>query len=192
MESVAVFGQLDHILRERSLTIADLKHQIEKRYELTVDEAVLALLAGNQRLGQMDMTVVGAVASTLGVSLDDLLFVVVIPFSIQNPPTRVNTWTEEETWRVWALLGMQQKRKLGQAEQREFESIVDEGDRRADERFWHLEAQRRGVSFEDLREEIEEDQRIVQELKRRPWPGVASPRQEPPERAEAQRAPASR
>jgi len=28
---VAVFGQLDHLLRERDLTIADLKRQIEER-----------------------------------------------------------------------------------------------------------------------------------------------------------------
>jgi hypothetical protein len=180
---VAVFGQLDRLLRERSLTLADLKRQIDERYELAVDESVLADLAGQHRLGSIDMTTVAAAAGVLGVTLDDILFVVALPFNIKHPETNVNFLSEEETWRVWALLGMQSKRTLDDQEQREPESIVEASNRRSDEYFWRREARRRGVPFEDLRKEIEEDERIAKDESRR---------EQATGRADVQRASASR
>ena len=44
--AVAVFGQLDHLLRERNLTVEDLERQIEEQYGLDVDVAALDRLAG--------------------------------------------------------------------------------------------------------------------------------------------------
>lgn len=190
--AVAVFGQLDHVLRERNLTLADLKRQIEERHELTVDEVALAQLAGNERLAQFDLTVVGAAANVLGVPLDDLLFVLALPFSPERPTTKVNMLTEEETWRVWALFGMQEKRILSDRERQELEAISEEGDRRARELFWRKEAERRGVPFEALEEEIGEDERIVATMKRRPLPDVADPGAKQSESAREQQATAFR
>jgi len=186
---VAVFGQLDHLLRERDLTIADLKRQIEERDGLVVDGAVLDQLASRERLAQPDMTTVGAVASTLGVSLDDLLLVVTIPYF---RATRVNLLNDEETWRLWTLLGLQERRKLSNDEQRELDLIGDEVERRSSELFWRNEAERRGVSFEELRDEREEDERVARAMKHRDWPDAGSPTQEPADHAEAPRTPASR
>ena len=152
--AVAVFGQLDHVLRERNLTIADLKRQIEERDGLIVDVAVLDHLASGQRLPQTDLTTVGAVASILGVSLDDLLFVVTVPFPLTPPPTKASFLNEEETWRLWALLGMQDTRELSDGERRELDWFVDEARRRSEDYFSQSGAQRQEASPEPvLREE---------------------------------------
>jgi hypothetical protein len=191
--SVAVFGQLGHILRERNLTIADLTRQIEERYgRRSADEDILNLLAGSDQLGLMDMLAVGMVARVLNVSLDDLMFVVEIPFSPADPPTRVNTLTEAETWRVWALLGIQQRRMLDDIEQHELQYTIDEAGRRFRELSWRQEAERRGVPFEDLRDEIEEDERAVAEMKDREWLDNDTHPEQPAERAREPQTPASR
>jgi hypothetical protein len=190
--AIAVFGQLGHLLRERSLTLADLKRQIEERYDLCPDEDTLHLLAGSEQLGLLNMVPIGMVARVLNISLDDLRFVVDIPFSPAHPPTKVNTLTETETWRVWALLGMQQRRKLDDVEQHELEAIVNEGGRRFRELSWRKEAERRGVPLDDLRNEIEEDERVVAALQRGEWSNEDMYPDDPAKRAEEQRTPASR
>jgi len=188
--AVAVFGQLDYLLRQRNLTVGDLKHQIEERDGSVVDDAVLDHLISGQRLPQTDLTTVGTVASILGVPLDDLLLVVRIPFFRMSPT--LNLLNEEETWRLWTLLALQERRELTDDEQRELESIVDESGRRSDEYFWHKEAQRRGVTFEDLQSEREADERVVKATKHGDEPHAVLHRPEPVERAEEPRTPASR
>lgn len=187
--AVAVFGQLDYLLRARNLTIADFKRQIEEQDGLVIDPTAVDDLASSHRLQQMDLTTVGAVASALDVALDDLLLVVRIPYF---RATKVNRLSDEETWRLWALLGLQQRRDLSDGEQREMESLVENARQRADDDFWRKEAQRRGVSFEELQSEREEDERDVKAMKHRDESDALVPRQEPIERAEEARTPASR
>ena len=122
--AVAVFGQLDDLLRQRNLTVADLKRQIEEQYGLDVDAAALERLAGHETLHHIDLKVVGAAASVLEVSLDDLLLVVALPAGLILPQTEPSFLTPEESRRLTELFDRQDEGTITDAEQRELESLV--------------------------------------------------------------------
>ena len=166
--AVAVYGQLERLLRERNLTVADLKRQIEEEYGLVVDAAVLDHLASPKVLQQTDLTVVGAAASALGVSLDDLLLVVTLPPSLIAPQTDPSFLDEGETRRVFELFDRQDEGLLTEEERSELEALVyDKYGRRSHDYFRRKEAQRRGVSLEQVQRE--EDERIAKAVAWLEW-----------------------
>ena len=189
--AVAVFGQLDHLLRERNLTVADLKRQIEEQYGMDVDVAALDRLAGPEALHHTDLKVIGAVASILEVSLDDLLLVVALPAGLIRPPTEPSFLTEEESRRLTELFDRQDAGLLTADEQRELETLVyDKYGQRSIEYSQRREAKRRGVSLEQVQRE--DDERIASATKYLKWLD-ADPRrrQELAERVRGRKASAS-
>lgn len=122
--AVAVFGQLDRLLRERNLTIDDLKRQIEERYGQVIDTAALQRLADPAGVHQVDLPTVASVAMILGIGLDDL-------FSFEADPPHVDpaleqiVLDEEPMRRIRALLDLQLDEKISDQEQRELEMLVE-------------------------------------------------------------------
>src|SRR3954469_5931498 len=113
MEAVAVFGQLDRLLRERGLTLDDLKRQVDERYGLNVDE--LDRLLGRKSVHQIDMMVAAAAANVLEVELGDL-FTAEDLVDEMDPSLEDRLLDEEPVRRIKALLDLQQERDLGDGE----------------------------------------------------------------------------
>jgi hypothetical protein len=165
--AVAVFGQLDRLLRERSLTVADLKRDIEERFDLLVDEAALECLVSSDELREVDLTLVGAVVDTLGLRMDDLFAVQSVPVNPPASPPK-SFLTEQQDRRLAELFDQQDRRKLTADEQRELQTLVyDEFGRRSNDYFRRKEAQKRGVSLEQVQRE--EDERIARAMKYHRW-----------------------
>jgi hypothetical protein len=165
VHSVAVFGQLDHILRERNLTLADLKRQIEERFDSVIDTAGLDALAGAETLDRANFALIGAITDTLGVTLDDL-------FAVQASPVRVpasppaSFLTERQAHRLHELLDQQGEHKLSADERRELEILVyDEDGRRLIDYYRRKQAQEQGISLEQVRREEAEH---IEWAKKRP------------------------
>jgi hypothetical protein len=151
--AVAVFGQLGHILRERNLSLADLKRQIEERYGLPVDLTVLERLSSPEAIDRTDMRVAAAAAMTLGLSLDDL-------FSVQdalNGPrgSKESFLSKAEARRVHELFDLRDARGLTSEEERELRSLVDEEGRRFGDYHLARYASRRGISIEEAQYEAD-------------------------------------
>jgi hypothetical protein len=165
--SVAVFGQLDRLLRERNLTLADLKRQIEERFDSLVDTAGLEALTGAEMLERADLPLIGAITDTLGVTLDEL-------FAVQSSPVRVpasppaSFLTDRQAQRLHDLLDLQGERKLSVDERRELEILVyDEDARRLVDYYRRKRAEERGISLEQVkREEAEHIARAKRQLRR--------------------------
>jgi hypothetical protein len=121
--AVAVYGQLDRLLRERSLTVADLKRQIEERYGLDVD--ALDGLTGPHAVQQADMTVAAAAALVLGVELGDLFAVDASAVDL-DPALESQLLDEEPIRRIRALLDLQEEQGLSEPERQELETLVAE------------------------------------------------------------------
>lgn len=155
--AVAIYGQLDRLLRERNLTIDDLKRQIEQRYGLVVEDATLDRIARPTPEGYANLTAAGAAASVLGVGLDDLFAVSAI--SIDDDPSKLSFLSEDETQRLWALQDLQDERKLSHDEQHELEGLMETYGRRLNDFYRQREAHGRGVSAEQV--EHEEAERIA-------------------------------
>jgi hypothetical protein len=121
--AVAVYGQLDKLLRERNLTIADLKRQIEERYGLEVD--ALDGLTGSHSVRQADMTVAAAAAIVLGVELGDLFAVDASAIDI-DPSLEERLLDDAPAQRIRALLDLQEERSLNDGERSELETLIEE------------------------------------------------------------------
>jgi len=188
---VAVFSRFDSLLQERNLTLADVRQQIEALYGVIDDTATLEHLASGEALEAASLTVVGAVAGLLGVSLADLFQVVAIPVSMLNPPSEPDFLTEEEGKRLFELFDRQDGGVLTADEQRELEELVyDKYGQRLNDYYRSKEAKQRGVSVEQVQQE--EDERIAQALEHHEWLN-ADPRriQELADRVRGRRAAAS-
>lgn len=122
--AIAVYGRLDELLRERNLTVAELKLQIEVLFGLKADDEALARLTGPDAAHQTDMTLAVAAIRVLGVSLDDLF--AVDAGSVDDDVSRMQTHIIDPTpRRIRELLDVQLKRKLSDSERRELEALVE-------------------------------------------------------------------
>ena len=153
--TVAVYPRLDELLRERNLTIADLKRQIHERYGLELDSRTLDRLARPEPVQRTDLTIAGAAAMVLGVGLGDLFFVEAIPVAV-GPPPEDDYLDEDQTQRMGALLDLQDQRPLGEHEQRELDALVDEYGRRFTEHHLRKYAEAEGIPLERARREADE------------------------------------
>ena len=151
--AIAVFGQLDHLLRERNLSLADLKRQIEERYGLEVE--ALDGLIGPQAVRQADLTLAAAAAIVLGVDLGELFAVEELPRGAAESAGQ-SFLTEDQTHRLWALLDLQDERDLTEDERRELCALVDEEGRRFGAYHLARYAARRGISTEEAQRESDE------------------------------------
>ncbi len=154
--TVAVYPRLDELLRERNLTIADLKRQIQERYGLELDSRTLDRLARPEPVQHTDLTIAGAAAMILGVGLGDL-------FAIEANPIGVSPLLEDDDYldadqaqRMQVLLDLEDERPLSEHEQRELDALVDEYGRQFCERMDHKIAEKLGVPVEQVRREANE------------------------------------
>jgi hypothetical protein len=153
--SVAVYPRLDELLRERNLTVADLKRQIQERYGLELDSKILDRLARPDPVQRTDLTVAGAAAKVLGVGLGDLFAIEAVPVDF-SPLPEDDYLDEDQTQRMWALLDLQDERPLSADEERELRALVDEYGRRFTEYHLRAYAEREGIPLEQVRREAEE------------------------------------
>jgi hypothetical protein len=153
--SVAVYPRLEELLRERNLTVAELKRQIVARYGLTFDQRTLDRLAQREPVRRADLTIAGAAAQILGVGLGDLFAVEAIPVGVSSHPDD-DLLDDDQAERMLELLDLQDERPLTRSERRELRGLVDEYGRRFCEYHDHRIAERRGVPVEEVRREAEE------------------------------------
>lgn len=165
--AVAVFGQLDRVLRERNMTLGDLQNQIADQFQLDVDLETLEQLLGTESLRHTDLTIVAAVASSLNVSLDELLLVVTPPADDTTIQAQSSLLNEEETRRLWQLQDLQDVRDLTEHEQHELDDLTLEYGRRLMMSSQHEEATRRGVSLDQVQQE--DEQRLAEAAKYSEW-----------------------
>ena len=152
--AIAVYGRLDELLRERNLTVTQLKLRIEVLYGLHVDADALARLAGSDAVQQMDMPLAVAITRELGVSLDDLFASEDMPDYV-SPTADESFLTEEQTQRLRALQDLHNDGKLSKDELRELGALVDEYGRQFGEYHLSRYAARRGISLEEARREAD-------------------------------------
>ena len=122
--AVAVFGQLEHLLRERNLTIADLKRQIEERHGLVVDIAALKRLADPTGVQEIDLRMAASVVMLLDIGLDDLFSYGTGSAAI-DPSLEQEVLDDEPARRIRALLDLQIERGLSDQEQHELDALVE-------------------------------------------------------------------
>jgi hypothetical protein len=122
--AVAVFGQLDHLLRERNLTIEDLRRQIEERHGLVVDLNALQRLANPEGVHEVDLRMAASVVMLLDIGLDDLFSYGAGSADI-DPSLEEEVLDEEPVRRIRALLDLQNERGLSDQEQHELDVLVE-------------------------------------------------------------------
>jgi hypothetical protein len=154
--AVAVYSQLDRLLRERSLTVTDLKRQIEERFDSVVETTELDRLAGSEALDQADLSLIGAIADTLGITLSDLFDVQADSVRVPSQPP-MSFLTERQEERLSELLQLRDERKLSADERRELHVLVyDENGRRLIDYYRRKQAQQQGISLEQVKREEDE------------------------------------
>ena len=153
--SVAVYPQLDELLRERNLSVAELRRRIEERYGLVVASETLDRLARSEPVQQTDLTIAGATAKILGVELGDLFAIEAIPID-GGATTEEDFLDPEQGQRMAELLHLQDVRPLGEAEQCELQTLLDEYGLRLNEYLEREIARKQGVPVEQVRREADE------------------------------------
>jgi len=73
--SVIVYSRLGDVLRNRNLTVGELRQRIAVRFELAVDARTLDRLARAGRVRRPNLEIAAAAADVVGVGLDDLFAV---------------------------------------------------------------------------------------------------------------------
>ena len=152
--AVAVYPHLDALLQERGLSILELKRIIEDRYGLAVDFNKLQSLAGSEPVDQTDLTLAGAVATVLGVSLNDLFSVEALPTETPFAP-EVSLLSDAQSQRLSDLLTRQDEGTLDSKDARELEQLVDEYGRTVREYHLRSYAAKQGISFEEAEREVD-------------------------------------
>jgi len=146
--AVAVYPQLDALLRDRGLSVLEVKRAIEDRYGLVVDLAMLQGLTGSEPVDLTDLTLAGAVATVLGVSLSDLFSIEATPAS-GGLPAGGEHLSNEASRRLLELLTLQDSGNLNERETNELQQLVDEYGRSfRDEHIRHY-AMKVGISLAD-------------------------------------------
>ena len=151
--AVSVYPHLDALLRDRGLSILELKRTIEDRYRLVVDLATLQSLAGSEPVEQTNLALAGAVATVLGVRLDELFTIEAVPTALDAP---VDSFlTDAQSARLAALLDQQDHAELNADETNELATLLDEYGRNFREHHLRSYAAKQGISFEEAVREVD-------------------------------------
>lgn len=122
--AVTVRPRLGEILRARSLTVAELERQIERRYGLRVDRKTLHRLTYREPVERVDLEVAGAAAAVLSVGLGELFEVDAVAQG--SADERATELSAEAARRMAELFDAQARRPLTAAEVAEIEGLVAE------------------------------------------------------------------
>ena len=150
---IAVYPRLDELLRERGLTVAELERRIERQFGMRVDPKTLYRLTHTDPVQRADLEIAGAVATILGVGLDDIFDVLATP-TRGLPGEEAPLLLPEQSRRMSELFDRQDHVGLTPAEQAELDGLVDENSRRIHEIHIREIAQLRGVSVEQAERDV--------------------------------------
>lgn len=146
--SVAVIPQLDTLLRERNLTVAELKRQIEAQFHFPVDVKTLYRLTSTRPVQRTHLPVAGAAARILGVELGDLLQVEVTRTQADGSPAAL---AREQSERMAELFARQARQELAADEQAELNRLVEAYAEALTEQRLREYAERAGLSLAEAR-----------------------------------------
>ncbi len=147
---VAVYPRLSELLHQRSLTVAELGRQIERRFGLTVDPKTLYRLADVAPIQRADLEIAGAVATILDVGLDDLFDVQILPVT-EERDLESDVVSAAQSQRLSDLFDRQARGVLLPTEAADLEASVAEYGRQLHARRLHELAEQRGISLEEAR-----------------------------------------
>jgi hypothetical protein len=153
---VTVYSRLSELLLDKSLTVADLERQLVERFEIEVDRRALQRLTYAEPVERVDLSLVGAAALVLGVSLSDL-FELEIGAADGTEATEIGDLGPDQSRRLAALLDWRARQGLSTAEQGELEGLVEEYGRRLHERLLHDRIGGRGRPVDGAREQAAAD-----------------------------------
>jgi hypothetical protein len=152
--SVVVYPRLAELLAARQLSVAELERQIEERYGLTINAKSLYRLTQPAPIQRADLEIVGATAAILGVGLDDL-FTVNAVAADEDDEADARVLSPADSRRMAVLVGRQAQRLLTDDEWAELEDLVAKYGRLLHERRVRERARRRGIPYEQERQETE-------------------------------------
>ncbi len=159
--SVAVYSRLGDLLRARGLGVEDLRRRIVADTGLEVNARTLARLVGDKRVTRPDIEVAGATATALGVPLDDIFDVRVVPNPVETNGEGGATDAGERdpldpkrSRRLDDLLAFRDERDLDEDESVELHALLDASNRVVIERGIQEIAQARGEPADRVRAEI--------------------------------------
>src|SRR5207302_5884835 len=101
---------------------------------------------------RVDMSLVGAAASVLGVTLGELFELEMMPAGGPDG-LEIGDLAPDQSRKLAALLDQRARKGLSNAEQRQLEELVEEYGRRLHERLLHDRARARGRAVDALRDE---------------------------------------
>jgi hypothetical protein len=153
--SVAVYPRLEHLLRERGLSVSELMRRMQDRYGMTFDPKTLYRLAGSGPIQRADLTIAGAAAAVLGVGLDDLFQVEAI--SVHSPPQAQQSYlSPDQSRRLAELFDRQADGLLAEPERAELNALVAEYGRQFQETTATEVARQRGIPVEEVQRQADE------------------------------------
>lgn len=152
--SVVVYPRLGELLKEKNLTVAELERQIKERFGLSVNVKTLYRLTQAAAIQRADLEIVGATATILGVSLDDL-FTVEARSHADDGETDLAILGPAESRRMAALVDRQAHGLLTDEEWAELEKLVATYGRLLHERRVREVARKQGRPLEQVRREME-------------------------------------
>ena len=144
--TVVVYPQLGELLQARRLTVADLERQIRQRFGLAVTARTLNRLTKPEPIQRADLEVAFATASILGVGLDDLFAMQMLPDEGDEPAPVLDPVASK---RLADLFDIRADRPLTQAEQEELDGLVRDNTRLARDRELLRYADAQGISIEE-------------------------------------------
>jgi len=162
--SVAVYSRLGDLLRARGLDVEDLRRRIVADTGLEVNARALTTLVGDKRVMRPDIEIAGATAATLGVPLDDIFDVRVVPDAVEangeGNGTDAGEWDPlgpERSRRLDDLRALRDERDLDDEESAELRALLDASNRAVIERGIQEIAQAQGIPADRVRAEIMAD-----------------------------------
>jgi len=163
MMSVIVYSRLGDVLRNRNLTVGELRQRIAVRFELAVDARTLDRLARAGRVRRPNLEIAAAAADVLGVGLDDLFAVETTSVGGGGSSTTRLGGVEDDVLdpdrsrRLEDLFEAQDWRTLTSDERAELRALVADWGRRVNERALRDIAAERDMPVEQVRADVAAD-----------------------------------
>jgi hypothetical protein len=148
--SVLVYPRLSELLKEKNVTVPHLARPIEERFGLRVSRRTLERLTHTTPIRHADPELAGAVATILGVELNDIFTVQTTPIADEADDDILDP---AQSQRMRELHDLQGQRLLTDEEWTELEGLVSAYGHRLHERRMRELAQQRGISVQQAEHE---------------------------------------
>lgn len=145
--SIAAYPRIVELLAASKMTGTELERQISDRFGLVVDAEALYRLTQTGPIQRADLEIAVAVAAVLGVDVDDLFLVEVVPID-EDREAELRVLNPTDSQRMAALVEQQGQRLLSDAEWAELEELVSSYGQHLHEHRVRARAQRRGSTPE--------------------------------------------